>query len=973
MPGSTIRFACKCGTKIEVPHYYAGQQGRCPACSAVVQVPQTDTLPAGQGTSADSGAATTDAAVPARPRGPYASTSFAVCLVLLVIAAMACLAVLLLPWTQVPQPPETGQLADLRALLTGKAGLSEVAAAVPREHLKLAVLPAGLVLLSFIGLFMPRYWLRGGVILAAAGTVGICWFVAVAWLRGELLLQTPLARYVSNPGLFADFHPGAATLGPAVWVLLAAGGLVLVTAAVNLGRSLPGVLLTLGLPILVTAFGLLHLEDWLRSQTPQVTLTVSTLVPPVSDGGVFGTQASAEAVLALTNQGRRPVVLVPAWGPGDGGPGVPDTALGTKPGQWVEARGKPDLRLDLLRGADHSEALATGARERRTDSAVPLRFGSEREHGVVLRPGGRVLIAAQFEPAWEQQPWRAGTRAGPWTLRVSDPAGLAVSTLQFEVPGVLHPDDAEIEGQYRKFEAAHAKAEDVLARLREDLDGLRRRNPRLRSIVRRLGEAGAAIAKCHASMEALSPFGVEVPVELQESLAEMEASAEPETVALLNALFDDLEQQDVPTAAQKLAQLVVPQAQRGELLEEICARLPRWALDRAQERAAGKHYRDTVALLAALENADPIDLDLQEKAQELLTEAVHTQRRAGAVSLVQPNGDVGLAPEWGVELAGAWRQALRWDPNFAQKHKLEYMTLLLKQRSGNLEQQDVHDFLFTYPDTEIHAEALCWLGLRMLEADKRFQAREYFSQVLQLDEAAGAYLPLAHVGIATLDLRECEDDAYLRTLAEHRIFSRLQGRLDWTDSLRRLTGAQATRIEETDWATRLTLINSSTELQTWVAGPRDTIPWLRFEVPRALDSEFDALREYVHAGTVALVSSRAIERFNFHDERLRPQRAPASVKRGRAQPMPEATLLAGIDAVDYDLGSAEWALPYTSTVIDCPRNEPLLLGNSEYLVSLARSHGRGKVVFLPERILDTPAGRRFLRILVETYSAPANP
>ena len=285
----------------------------------------------------------------------------------------------------------------------------------------------------------------------------------------------------------------------------------------------------------------------------------------------------------------------------------------------------------------------------------------------------------------------------------------------------------------------------------------------------------------------------------------------------------------------------------------------------------------------------------------------------------------------------------------------------------------MHDFLNSYPDTEIHAEALCWLGLRMLEADKRMQGRDYFTQVLQLNGAAGAYLPLARVGLAVLDLRECKDDAYLRTLAEQRVFDRFQERLDWTDSLRGLTGMQATRMEETVWATRLTLINNEADLRAWVAGARDTIPWLRFNVPKTLDPEFDALRDYVQAGAVAWVSERTIERFNYHDERLRPQPAPATVKRGSATPVPQATLLQGIDTVEYDLGTSEWALSDTSTVTDCPRNEPLLKADGPYLVSLVRSHGSGKAIFLPERILDTPDGRAFLRVLVKTYSVPVNP
>lgn len=969
----TIRFACKCGAGIEVPHYYAGQQGRCPACSAIVQVPAAVAPSATQVASAESRASNESEAALLRRRSFYATPSFVVCLVLLVLASGACLAAMLLPWTHVPQPPEAELVPDLWALFSGRAGLSEVVAGVPREHLKLAALPAGLVLLSFLGLFMPRYWLRGGVMLAAAGAAGVCWFVALAWLKGELLLQAPLARYVSNPEVFADFHPGAAQLGPAGWVLLAAIGLVLVAAAVSLCRSLAGVLLTLGLPILVTAFGLLHLEDWLRSQTPRVTLTVSSVVPPPTASGVFGQRAPAEAVLALTNQGRRPVVLVPAWGPGDAGPGVPDVALGTKPGQWAEAWGKPGLRLELERAVSQTNPGATRAGDRRSEPAIPLLFGAEKQHGVVLRPHARVLIGTRFAPAWERHPWREDTRAGPWVLKVGDTAGLTLSTLQFEVPGAPHPDDAQIEEQYRKLQTAHAKARDMLDRLRADLPTLRRRNPRLRSMVRRFGQASKALAECRGCLAALSPFAVTAPAEVEQSLTAMEAIAEPETVALLNGLFADLDQQDVPAAAQKLAQLVAPQAQRSELLEQICTRLPRWALGQAKERAAGKHYRDAVALLAALESATTIDLDLQDQAQELLAEAVHARRRAGAVSLVQPNGNVGLAPEWGAELASAWRQATRWDPNFAQTHELEYIALLLKQKSGTLEQQDVHDFLSTHPDSQIHAEALTWLGLRMLEADKRYQARDYFTQLLQLDDAAGSYLPLARVGLAVLELRDCENDAYLRTLAEHQVFSHLQERLDWTDSMRTLTGTQATRQEETDWATHLTLIDNAADLHAWVAGPRATIPWLRFEVPRALDPEFNALRDYVDEGAVAWVSDRTIERFNYHDERLRPQRAPAAVKRGSAQPVPDTGSLQGIDKVDYDLETAEWALPFVSTVVDCPRNEPLLMASGEYLVSLVRSHGRGKAVFLPRRILDTTSGREFLRVLVETYSLPASP
>ncbi len=131
-----------------------------------------------------------------------------------------------------------------------------------------------------------------------------------------------------------------------------AAGLVslFVAAAMNLCWSVRGTLVTAVSAVLTVALGYSHLRDWYRANEPELEIkTVEVSQPMAKEDGGSDREPEGSVILALVNRWRRPIVIAPAWGPGLAGPEAPSHKAVTRPGQWLEEWGEPDVTLHLDR------------------------------------------------------------------------------------------------------------------------------------------------------------------------------------------------------------------------------------------------------------------------------------------------------------------------------------------------------------------------------------------------------------------------------------------------------------------------------------------------------------------------------------------------------------------------------------------------------------------------------------------------
>jgi len=308
----TLEVRCPtCGQRVHVARTLAGKAVKCPRCRAPMRVPMPAEPASAAVVASVPSAPATVSAGPGTPAGParYVTPRFVAGLVLGVLAVLACTASAILPWTHVPPAPGSSVLEGIGTLIPGlQAGATAAEAGPSTTAWPFAVL---VLAPAIAGMVLPRDRLRGAVLLGAAVAGSAAWFVVVARLRRDLDAFSPLARYVSNPEAWPD--PAAPpSLAIGVWLMAGAIALMWAAGATNFCRRPKDALVPIGLGASVALLGTLHLNDWLRSAEPNVQLAVHVerVDAPPGEAGVPASKA--EAVIALTNHSRRPVVVVPA-------------------------------------------------------------------------------------------------------------------------------------------------------------------------------------------------------------------------------------------------------------------------------------------------------------------------------------------------------------------------------------------------------------------------------------------------------------------------------------------------------------------------------------------------------------------------------------------------------------------------------------------------------------------------------------
>jgi hypothetical protein len=342
-------------------------------------------------------------------------------------------------------------------------------------------------------------------------------------------------------------------------------------------------------------------------------------------------------------------------------------------------------------------------------------------------------------------------------------------------------------------------------------------------------------------------------------------------------------------------------------------------------------------------------------------------------SLVAPNGDLRLTKEWGAQLILALERAITWNPRVATREGFRESMVILEQTKEGDVQQAVLEFLESASSRAFQAEGWCWLGMKLLAEKDLIPAQRYFDNALRSSDERGEYTPLAQVGLAMIGLALSNDDTFLRACKERELYRRFEARRDWDLDIKRLTPETiiATRLHETDWVERLTIITRPEELREWLEGDQVTIPWLQLSLSQTLKPNFDKLRQLVDEGKTVWVSSRLIQRFSYGNDRLNVSTAPSAggvaylVNQWNQTPVDHPSFQ-GIQMVKYDTSPFNLLAKHTPSV-ERASQQGVLMTKTGWLVCVCRRHGDGRAIFLPAHVRDTHDGRKFLMALTEWY------
>ncbi len=961
----SIRFACSCGEQIEVPDAFAGHEGGCPKCGLEVKVPAPvdeepiTILPAVEVAPVAEESATDR---PGRRRqSEYATPTFIVGLVLGILGALACGASLLAPWTDIPQRGGSSNVRGLRALFLDEQVVSDVFGQAPFGGPLFWPLPAATLALGFAGVFFPRR-LRGGVLLTVVLASAIAFFVILRMIQVHLLAYTPLARYVDTPAAFVGGGPEAPILGVGVWMMAGAIVVLGAAAAINACRSPGGTLAFVAPLAVVGGFGYSHLHDWYRPADTLVSLyvDVSQELSPVAASPGIAPEAAVS--LNIRNRSRRPLVVVPAWGPGIAGPRNASPVRGAEDdeqcaGSWIgRERGEPDLTLHLERPAGVDvEAHGTGT--------VPVLSGSggREPYGLVVRRGQEAAITLRFEPAWTVHPWRR-TQAGPWRIAVRDGADEVAST-SFDVPGLDHEDDPKINDQLDTFDEAKGEAEAELAEIRSGPASGAQLERGFRTTAESLRELRQRLDLCREGRARLMELGAQLSEADLKALLALEHAVDPQTLALVPGFVGNLdaEDADVDAAADKLRELCKPAGQASDHGGEIRALARSFAVDEAESFEQAGRYHDALALLVVLATLTDSEEVFQGRVAQLLVSAVLGDLRQSDARLIKTNGALGTNTSAGAELLKAWNRSLTWWHGHEQKEDMRFATLILQQRAGTLLEQGAIEFLDAFPESAHKVQVLCWLGTSALRKRSFALADEYFVEASDLAESDDVYAVLTKCRKAEAALGDCGDDAYECTCKE-RDREILCRQIDSYEHVLSVSPVPS------DWVEHLFVIDRPAQLTEWVAGKHETIPWLRIGHSRGISDDFRKLVDLVENGVVAWVSTELIERFDDRNVPPKVRAPPWTVKSSSAHPVrPPPTGFGEIQEVHYR-SSHFLLVPRDDITIISGKSLPVLEATTDenWLVCIewkCRRKG-GMVAFLPDTILDTPDGRRFLRALV---------
>lgn len=888
------------------------------------------------------------------PRSEYLRPVFLISLGLVVLACVACVAAALVPWLGIPQPPGAKLARGLGSMVFGREVMAELAGKAPPGEMLLAILPAATAILALAAVFMPKRALRGAMLLGVLIAAAVAWFGVVGWIRSLLPAWSPMVRYVDSPEALAGWTPGPAQVGLGAWIM---GGAILVlagAAAVNLCWSLRGGAVVFGSVLLVGVLGGAHLHHWFVPDRLALLVTASPAKPVILAAGGDST-SEAEVTLSLANQGRRVLVVAAEGG------GLP------------AALGQPDAVLALNRAGEAPRAGGLGAARPR------LVLGKRGAGACVVYPGQSAQASAIFSPVWESKHVPHPSLAGKWTAQLRSAADVAIGSAEFDVPAVAHPVDQDITRLLTELQEARAALDAGIAQLGDGGatgsvgDDLRKTFEALRICQERLREIG----KHHV-----------LPDDTQKhvaNVAEKTGLLGPE----LLAFFEDLAQGRAETAVRRLAAIQEAAAVGGELGAAVAKRLPELLAQEAAALAQRSRHSDVLRLLTALDQGAWNNPELCRRAAPLLANGTIRGLEAAGLRLVGPDGavrqsptgaagpdagDQGARPDApaGAEVyQAALERALAWDRSLETNRDLTYARLVAKKLSGKLTESDVAEFAKANPT--LHAEEVeCWSGLKALYGGKPKEAARHFAKVLQ-GSGGAEHAALARLGAALAAHQETEDDVVLRVQAEQRILECVQQRPSWAEDVVRLfPEAVSQGPGAIEWIQGLTLAVSPEQLAAWLGGPRDTVLWLRIPGEGPPPEAADALRKEFTAGKIVLANAPA---FNSLNTAIRCEPVGEELLKGTATPVhtPQAEFLSRVTTVSYDASVSEALVPVRLMAQAGPEVQALLQAHKHWHACVARMFrvkdgapdARGALVFLPDKIRDTPDGRLFLQLLLD--------
>jgi len=411
--------------------------------------------------------------------------------------------------------------------------------------------------------------------------------------------------------------------------------------------------------------------------------------------------------------------------------------------------------------------------------------------------------------------------------------------------------------------------------------------------------------------------------------------------------------------------------------------------------------------MTSCDNSAFTDSELRRQAAPVLSAAVVKGLQVAGLRLVTPDGAVrqslagprdgrpsatmpkqlppggmgSVGTSWSGEVSleafqGAIDMAVSWDPALEKNGDFAHARLVVKKLAGKLTEADVTAFAQAYPS--LHAEEIaCWLGMKDLYAEKPKEATSHFAKVAEGD-SEGEYAPLARLGVALAARYETEEEVILRVGAERKVLECLETREDWADDIkRRMPEGMAASLADTEWIDEISVLSPATELTKWLNGPHTSIPWLRVRDSELTEDVVSRLRKELYSGKIAFGNAAAFSRLNAT---VRPDKPESSLLEGEAGPVLEwggkrydFPFLKGVKAVRYDAKASQALIPVRLVAAAGPEVEPFLQAHKHWFACVARlfkvkdgpPDSRGAIVFLPDRILDSPDSRRFLQGLAE--------
>ncbi|MCX7429252.1 MAG: hypothetical protein NTW96_26950 [Planctomycetia bacterium] len=936
--------------------------------------------------------------------GRYFTLPLILGLVLGVIAVLGCGAATILPWMSIPQ--SSGDM------LTGGTFTSNLFGQMAVESVGLGDeimgrqpnawrfwwFPLAFIPLILIVIFLPGRWLRGGVLLGILLIGSIAWFVLVGLIQDELATWTPLARLVDSPILFGSGPPGEPGLGLGAWVMAGVGAIVLIATAINLSRSAASTAVVIGPVLAVGVLGISHLNHWYLPRAADVGMKGEVSGPSVREGGLVPATSEAVAVLFLESHASHPILVIPAErprregdSPGPNGSGRQPSGSGTKkssddaspPGQWASAWGRPDLVLSIKPERKPSGGLGS------VKDGPLIAFGEEdRRLGSVLRPGQTQKITVRFAPVWEGKLAARDSMAGTWSVCLLDAGGKTITSLTLSVQGATHPDDRRIAELADKLQGAITTAEKRAQRLLElvasgpEQPGATAPNA-VASVARECRGLCESLRACQTCASEMTRLGAPPSEKDKNRLAKLAEKASP-SVEPFVALLDALDQRRLPEAVAQLGKLQELAASGSELAVALRPFLPAIVVDRAQAILEEKQPQDAVALLMAVAE-DGLDDSRRGPAASMLVSGAVALLRESQSGLVGPNGDMGTdkdrgSPMRGVPFPGKTPSADRsfdavvcrvraWTKDAVTNEELVYLDLCARKLAGRLSEEDVIAFGKMRPKGH-GDEATCWLGMKSLAKPDPAAAARYFAYV-RAKWPAGEYAALAQLGQAIADHAAAEDDVLARIPFERTLIDGREHRRDWAADVRRLLpSGLANRRGDLDWSDGITPVSKPEEVAPWLEGAKQTILWLRMGAAPISDKQVLELTKAAGDGQILMADAAAFEALTS----LRCQEPEERWLRGQAVPVRQwgktplqYPFLGGIQGVQYDSRASRKLVPLKAAAAAGTAVEAFLQADEDWLVCVAKLYtkNRGAIIFLPDRIADTPDGRRFLKSLVE--------